>query len=102
MSPEELQAKQQAEQQRFQRLRESALMLADDDHGNDENIMELKHAKDDAELAEKKFQDELQALRMDSQMARAKYEQALDEFINPKYRLSEKDWESVFARFARG
>jgi hypothetical protein len=102
MTPEELQAKHQEEQQRFQRLRESALMLADDDHGNDENILELKHAKDDAELAEKKFNDELQALRLDTQMARAKYEQALDEFINPKYRLSEKDWESVFARFARG
>ena len=104
MTPEE-QAKQQAqreEQQRQMQLRRSALMIAEDEHGNDEGIIELKHALDDAQLAEKKFHDELQALRMDTQLARAKYEKALDQFVNPKYQLSEKDWEAVFARFTRG
>ena len=102
MTQEEQQRAEREAQQRAQQLRASAIMLAEDEHGNDEGIIELKHIVDDATLAEKKFNDELQAMRMDTQLARAKYEKALDEFVMPKYRLSEKEWESVFERFIRG
>ena len=105
MTQEEEQAQMLAEReamQKAQQLRASAIMLAEDEHGNDDGILELKHEVDDAALAEKKFNDELQAMRLDTQLARAKYEKALDEFVMPKYKLSEKEWEGVFARFKRG
>ena len=102
---DEERAKQQAEQQERQRqaqLRQSALLLAEDQHASDEDIIELKHALDDAQLAEKKMNDELRAMRMDTQLARAKYEKALDKYIDPRYQLSDSDWEKLMARFQRG
>lgn len=103
MTPE--QEKQQAERgaiQKAQRLRQAAITIAEDKHGNDAEIIKLKHLVDDAELAEKKFQDELNAIRLDTQLARAKYEKALDTFVDPDYQLSDKEWEKVFSRFTRG
>ena len=101
MTPEE-QAKMQAEREAMQRknmLRQSAIMLAEDNHGNDAKIIKLKHKLDDAMLAEKKYTDTLQAIRMDTQMCKVEYEKALDEFVDPKYRLADSEWATLIARF---
>ena len=102
---EQEQAQQQAERAEMQRranLRRAAMTLAEDKHGSDDAIIELKHAMDDAELAEKKFHDELRALQLDTRLAKAKYEQALDAFVDPDYRLSKEEWEQIMSRFSRG
>jgi len=105
MTPEQEHAQRQAEREAMQRknmLRQSAIMLAEDNHGSDETILKLKHKLDDSLLAEKKFNDELSAIRMDTQLAKVKYEKALEAFVDPKYRLPESEWETLFARFKRG
>jgi len=99
------QQKQQQEreaQARQVRLRQSALMIAEDKHVNDEDIKKLRHALEDAQLAEKKFNEELNAIRMDTQLARLKYEQALEKYIDPAYKLTKEEWERLFSRFTRG
>ena len=83
-------------------LRRAAIMLAENKHGNDEGIIELKHAIDDAQLAEKKFRDNLSRIRLNTQLARAKYERALDKFVDSDYQLSDKEWDTLIARFTHG
>ena len=101
---EKARIQREAEQEairKAQQLRRSALMLAEDQHGSDDEIVKLKKNVDAADAAVHQFQQDLRGLQMDSQFARIQYEKVLEKFIDPRYQFSKEEWVKMEARFKR-
>ena len=101
---EKARIQREAEQEALRKagqLRRSALMLAEDQHGSDDEIVKLKKNVDVADAAVQQFQQDLRGLQMDSQFARIQYEKALEKYIDPRYQFSKEEWIKMESRFKR-